>query len=80
MALVLCWKNLVDDSGGDTNAGLSKKAGHSGNGVERPIELKAELMRVGRLFVKVVEREVDMKSELDPLIKADPGLEELFGL
>jgi hypothetical protein len=80
MALVLCWKNLTDDSDGEKSTGLPKKVGHSGNGAERPIDLKADLMRVGRLFVKVVEREVDIKSEFGSLIETDPGLGELFGL
>lgn len=76
MALVVCWQNMFGSMDGTT--------GVVGNIPDRSsqvlVGVEEDLIRVGKLFVKLVEREVDMKPELGPLIAANPGLKELFGL
>lgn len=81
MALVICWKNL------ETPLGDGYKI--SENSEKRPRQVaeevgfentKGELRKVGKLFVAVVQGQVDMKTELKPLIEAQPGLREVFAM
>lgn len=58
---------------------MSRREATSGKAVEVPGSLREELIKVGRLFVSVVEGDVDMKPELDPLIDADSDLAKLLG-
>lgn len=80
MALVVCWRNIVDSSDDHKRSTLSEEKGNSDNTPGALFDLKKEMISVSRLFVKVIETEVDMKSEFGPLIKASPGVAELFGL
>jgi hypothetical protein len=79
MALVICWGNISGLADEYRDGVVSKRVATSGKVVEVPGSLREELIKVGRLFVKVVERDVDMKSELDPIIDADPNLAKLLG-
>jgi hypothetical protein len=79
MALVVCWRNVVDRTNGNKEGSASD---HKilDKSIESLQGIKEDLIGVGSLFVKVVVKEVDIKSELDPLLKANPGLKELLGL
>jgi hypothetical protein len=79
MALVVCWRNVVDSIDGNTGPSTSDKK-ILDKSVDGVLGAKKDLVKVGRLFVKVVQKEMDMKSELGPLIEVNPGLKELFGL
>jgi hypothetical protein len=64
-ALVLCWKTISDEEGE----------------MEGLAEVKREISVAGRLLVSAVEGEVDMRSELEPIMDVDAGLiEGVFGI
>lgn len=67
-ALSLCWRRVTEDD-----------VQHS---AEPPqvLQIIKELKVAGKLFVKSVEGEIDIGAELEPLLKADDGLRELFGV
>lgn len=58
---------------------VSRRQAFSSEEEVTPASLKEELIRVGSLFTRVVERDADVKSELDQLAEADPGLAKLLG-
>jgi hypothetical protein len=68
-ALALCWNAVTED-------GLS----HSADGGNTLEFLMEGLKTTGMLLVKAVEGEIDIKSELEPLLRADPTLTELFAI
>jgi hypothetical protein len=43
-------------------------------------EVKSEIKNTGRLLVKAVGAEVDIKEELRPLFEVDESVSEVFGL
>lgn len=78
MALVSCWGNVADISDEYRDGIISRRQATSKTALRDNGSLKDELLKVSRLFVQVVERDVDMKLELEPLIQAEPKLGDLF--
>jgi hypothetical protein len=70
-ALVVCWKTV-------TEALREKKDYDERKKME---ELKVEIGFAGRLLVKAVESEIDIKKEMSPLMSVDGEMiEEVFGI
>ena len=70
-ALVVCWKTV-------TEALREKKDDEERKKME---ELKVEIGVAGRLLVKAVESEIDIKKEMAPLMSVDGEMiEEVFGI
>jgi len=70
-ALVVCWKTV-------TEALREKKDDEERKKIE---ELKGEIGVAGRLLVKAVESEIDIKKEMAPLMSVDGEMiEEVFGI
>jgi hypothetical protein len=66
-ALVLCWRAVGDDVERQTREKMLS-------------DVRDELKITGRLLVTAVEEEVDIRSDLEPLVNADPGIRVLFGI
>lgn len=79
LALVVCWCNMSDIPDDYRDGIVSRRQAFSSEEEVTPASLKEELIRVGSLFTRVVERDADVKSELDQLAEADPGLAKLLG-
>lgn len=79
MALAVCWKNLETPLGdGHKISETSEKRPKQANEDVSFEEVKKDMRKVGKLFISVVKGQVDIKSELEPLMEAQPGLQELF--
>ena len=63
-SLVACWTNISQIPEGDFKA----------------VGVKDHIFVTGRLFVRAIEGEVNVKEELEPLFDMDPGLREVFGM
>jgi len=68
-SLSLCWRNVTEDD-----------ITHSTGDEQLMQSTEGELKVAGRLLVKSVEGEMNIKAELEPLLKADPGLRDVFGI
>jgi hypothetical protein len=69
-ALSLCWRRVMEDD-------VQHSAEHP-----QVLQIIKELKVAGKLFVKSVEGDIniDIGAELGPLLRADDGLREVFGV